>query len=40
MPADQSRRLQGCAIYTRKSTNVRLDHEVKSLVTQRGVSRA
>ncbi|MBV7265922.1 recombinase family protein [Erythrobacter ani] len=29
-----------CAIYTRKSTNKRLDHDVNSLVTQREVSSA
>ena len=29
-----------CAIYTRKSTNKRLDHEVNSLVTQREISSA
>ncbi|MDP4574127.1 recombinase family protein [Qipengyuania sp. G39] len=29
-----------CAIYTRKSTNKRLDHDVNSLVTQREISSA
>ncbi len=29
-----------CAIYTRKSTNKRLDHDINSLVTQREVSSA
>lgn len=29
-----------CAIYTRKSTNARLDHEVNSLVTQREICSA
>ena len=36
-PAIVARR---CAIYTRKSTNKRLEHDVNSLVTQREISSA
>ena len=32
--------LKRCAIYTRKSTNQRLEHDVNSLVTQREISSA
>lgn len=32
--------LRRCAIYTRKSTNKRLEHDVNSLVTQREINSA
>lgn len=40
MPFDQASPIKRCAIYTRKSTNKRLDHDVNSLVTQREICSA
>ena len=40
MSPDLARPSKRCAIYTRKSTNKRLEHDVNSLVTQREISSA
>lgn len=40
MSVDQAVPIKRCAIYTRKSTNKRLDHDVNSLVTQREICSA
>lgn len=40
MPDDLPSQLKRCAIYTRKSTNARLEHEVNSLTTQREICSA
>lgn len=40
MSVDQAIPIKRCAIYTRKSTNKRLDHDVNSLVTQREICSA
>lgn len=40
MSVDQISPIKRCAIYTRKSTDQRLDHDVNSLVTQRETSSA
>lgn len=40
MPSEKTLPIKRCAIYTRKSTTHRLEHEVNSLVTQREVSSA
>ena len=40
MNSDSIGPLMRCAIYTRKSTNQRLEHDVNSLVTQREISSA
>lgn len=40
MENDSHGLLKRCAIYTRKSTNKRLEHDVNSLVTQREISSA
>lgn len=40
MPSDENLPIKRCAIYTRKSTTHRLEHDVNSLVTQREISSA
>ncbi|NVD28642.1 recombinase family protein [Parasphingorhabdus flavimaris] len=40
MSVDQTSPIKRCAIYTRKSSNQRLDHDVNSLVTQREICSA
>tara|TARA_R110000772_G_C13306734_1_gene439445 strand:+ start:5821 stop:6903 length:1083 start_codon:yes stop_codon:yes gene_type:complete len=40
MSVDQTSTIKRCAIYTRKSSNQRLDHDVNSLVTQREICSA
>lgn len=40
MPDNPSSAPKRCAIYTRKSTNSRLDHEVNSLTTQHEICAA
>lgn len=40
MSVDHGNPIKRCAIYTRKSTNKRLDHDVNSLVTQREICSA
>ena len=40
MPSEPNLPIKRCAIYTRKSTNKRLEHDVNSLVTQREICSA
>lgn len=40
MLSEQNLPIKRCAIYTRKSTTHRLEHDVNSLVTQREISSA
>lgn len=40
MSDNQSSQVMRCAIYTRKSTNSRLDHEINSLTTQHEICSA